>query len=107
MSSNRKQGNAEIHRLSVERKQLKDEEMILRNLLKTCKEQLTQLEVEGLEIKARIRNAAAKTPTVVTPQAIVQDEEEATSTSKTSKVDDLDLSTKCVDILMKVRIIFG
>ena len=69
---------------------------------KTCKEQLTQLEVEGLEIKARIRNAAAKTPTVVTPHAVVQDEEEVTSTSKTSKVDDLDLSTKCVNILMKL-----
>ena len=63
---------------------------------------MLQLEVESLEIRARMRNAAPKSPTRAgnsEPTTI-----EIVETDLVQNVEHLDLSTKCNDILKQVRV---
>ena len=68
---------------------------------KTAKEPLLHLEVEGLEINARMRNAAAKTPTHSTEAK----PEVSGGVGKVLNSEELDLSTRGFEILTQVRLL--
>lgn len=59
--SNVKQTQAEIQKRGTELRKLRNEERVLLKVLKEANGQLTQLQVEALEIRSRTRNFAHNT----------------------------------------------